>query len=170
MKLLLSAEEIATRVKAIGHEISSHYQGRDLVVVGILKGSYMFLADLVRQINLTVQLDFARLSSYADAVNPIHDVKILMDVETPLHGRDVLIVDDILDTGRSMLAFKEHLAKQSPASVKICTMLDKTYRRAVPITPDFYGFRLEEGFVVGYGLDYGERYRTLPDIYVLDPT
>jgi len=168
MKVLFRADEIAERVKTLGSEISSYYRGRDLTVVGILKGSFMFLSDLVRRIDVPVQLEFVRLSSYRNASEPQGTVKISMDIEDDIRGRNVLIVDDILDTGQSMLAFKRHLEEMGVHSVMVCTLLDKTYRRAAPIQPDFYGFRIEDGFVVGYGLDYAEQYRTLPDIYVID--
>jgi len=168
MKVLFRADEIAERVKVLGREISSCYHGGDLMVIGILKGSFMFLSDLVRQIDVPVQLDFVRLSSYMNAREPQGAVKITMDIEYDIKGRDVLIVDDILDTGQSMLAFRRHLEEKSVQSVRVCTLLDKTYRRQAPIQPDFYGFRIEDGFVVGYGLDYAEQYRALPDIYVLD--
>lgn len=138
------------------------------MVIGILKGSFMFLSDLVRQIDCPVQLDFVRLSSYKNALEPQGAVKIVMDIENDIKGRDVLVVDDILDTGQSMLAFRRHLEDKAAHSVKVCTLLDKTCRREAQIQPDFYGFRIEDGFVVGYGLDYAERYRALPDIYILD--
>jgi hypoxanthine phosphoribosyltransferase len=169
MKVLFRADEIAERVKQLGKEISEDYQDRDLVMVGVLKGGFMFLSDLVRQIDLPMQLDFARVSSYTDSYSPAHEVKIMMDVETNIRKKDVLMVDDILDTGQSMHVFKAHLARKSPASLKVCTLIDKTFRRSAPITPDFFGFRIKDGFIVGYGLDYAEKYRSLPDIYVLNP-
>jgi hypoxanthine phosphoribosyltransferase len=169
MKVLFRADEIAERVKQLGKEISEDYQDRDLVMVGVLKGGFMFLSDLVRQIDLPMQLDFARVSSYTDAYTPTHEVKIMMDVETNIREKDVLMVDDILDTGQSMHVFKAHLARKSPASLRVCTLIDKTFRRSAPITPDFFGFRIKDGFIVGYGLDYAEKYRSLPDIYVLNP-
>jgi len=168
MKVLFRADEIAERVKVIGREISSYYRGKDLMVIGVLKGSFMFLSDLVRQIDCPVQLDFVRLSSYKNALEPQGAVQIVMDIENDIKGRDVLVVDDILDTGQSMLAFRRHLEDKAVHSVKICTLLDKTCRREAQIQPDFYGFRIDDGFVVGYGLDYAEQYRALPDIYLLD--
>jgi len=168
MKVLFRADEIAERVKVLGREISSYYRGRDLMVIGVLKGSFMFLSDLVRQIDVPVQLDFVRLSSYMNASEPQGTVKIILDIQSDIKDRDVLIVDDILDTGQSMLAFRRHLEEKAACSVRVCTLLDKTCRRRVQIQPDFYGFRIEDGFVVGYGLDYAEQYRALPDIYVLD--
>jgi len=169
MKVLYSAEEIADRVKDLGKEISQVYAGTELYIVGILKGGFIFMSDLVRQIDLPVKVGFARLSSYGNSESPQGDVKILEDVREPIDGKHVIIVDDIMDTGHSLYAFKKHLEDQGPASVKICTMIDKTCRRDTSLSPDFYGFRIADGFVVGYGLDFAENFRALPDICVIDP-
>ncbi|MGC9325065.1 MAG: hypoxanthine phosphoribosyltransferase [Desulfomonilia bacterium] len=169
MKILYSADEIARKVEDLGKEISSAYTGKELFIVGILKGGFMFMSDLIRAIRLPVKIGFARLSSYGDADSPQSEVKIVDDLDEAIKGRHVLIVDDIMDTGNSLIAFKKRLEEKDPASVRICTMIDKTVRRRSSITPDFYGFRIEDGFIVGYGLDYAENYRGLPDIYVLDP-
>lgn len=169
MKVLYSAGEIAERVKELGKELSQAYQGTELYVVGILKGGFIFMSDLVRQIDIPVKIGFARISSYGNADSPSWDVKILEDIGEEIRGRHVIIVDDIMDTGHSLYAYKKHLETQGPASVRICTMIDKTVRRDTSLTPDYYGFRITDGFVVGYGLDFAEDYRTLPDLYVLDP-
>jgi hypoxanthine phosphoribosyltransferase len=169
MKMLYTAGEIAEKVQELGKEISQVYQGTELYVVGILKGGFMFMSDLVRQINLPIKIDFARLSSYQNAEIPQCAVKIVEDIDKSIQGKHVIIVDDIMDTGHSLYAFKKHLEAKGPASVKICTMIDKTARREASLTPDYYGFRITDGFVVGYGLDFAEDYRTLPDLYVLDP-
>lgn len=169
MKVLYTAREISQKVAELGDKISSAYQGHELLIVGILKGGFMFMADLVRRINLPVRIEFARLSSYANADTPVGDVTIINDIRAAIAGKHVLIVDDIMDTGHSLLAFKKHLLEKGPASVNICTMIDKTERREVSITPDYYGFRIDSGFVVGYGLDFAENYRTLPQLYILDP-
>ncbi|MCK7509995.1 MAG: hypothetical protein MZV70_42140 [Desulfobacterales bacterium] len=124
------------------------------------------MSDLVRQIDLPVKVGFARLSSYGNSDSPQGDVKILEDVREPIDRKHVIIVDDIMDTGHSLYAFKKHLEDQGPASVKICTMIDKTCRRDTSLSPDFYGFRIADGFVVGYGLDFAENFRALPDICV----
>ncbi|MDT8273332.1 MAG: hypoxanthine phosphoribosyltransferase [Desulfomonilia bacterium] len=168
MKILYSASDIAQKVQELGQEISSAYRGQDLLIVGILKGGFVFMSDLIRHIDLPIKIGFARLSSYGNADCPQSEVKVLDDLEDVIEGKHVLIVDDIMDTGNSLIAFKKRLEKRNPASVKICTMIDKTFRRRSLITPDYYGFRLSDGFIVGYGLDYAENYRALPDIYVLD--
>lgn len=169
MKKLFTASEIARKVALLGEEISREYQGNELFVVGILKGGFMFMSDLVRSIRLPMRIEFARLSSYGDADSPKGEVRIIDDIHEAVAGRHVLIVDDIMDTGHSLLSFKRHLEEKGPASVRICTMIDKTVRRDASLSPDYYGFRIADGFVVGYGLDYAEKYRTLPDLYLLDP-
>jgi len=166
---LFPASEITRRVQELGKTITSEYQGEDLFVIAILKGGFMFASDLVRSIELPIRIEFIRLSSYGSCDSPQWDVRILGDIEGPITGKHVLIVDDIMDTGHSLVTFKKHLEQKNPASVKICTMIDKTCRRDVSIQPDFYGFRIDDGFIVGYGLDYAENYRGLPDIYVIEP-
>jgi hypoxanthine phosphoribosyltransferase len=168
MKMLYSASEIARKVTELGDEISQAYQDQELFIVGILKGGFMFMSDLVRSIRIPMKIEFARLSSYGNAESPMGDVRIIDDIHEAVTGRHVLIVDDIMDTGHSLLAFKKHLEENGPASVRICTMIDKTVRREASISPDYYGFRIADGFVVGYGLDYAEKYRTLPELYVLE--
>ncbi len=170
MKILYTAGEIAEKVKEIGEEITRVYKGTDLFIVGILKGGFIFMSDLVRHIHLPLEIGFARISSYGKEQCSSGDVKILEDVQESIEGKHVIIVDDILDTGHSLFAFKKHLEAKRPASVKICTMIDKTERREASLTPDFYGFRVPDGFIVGYGLDFAEKHRSLPDIYVLDPS
>lgn len=168
MKVLYPAQEIAQRVKILAQEITKTYSGCELTVIGILKGSFIFLSDLVRAIDMPLQIDFATLSSYGNADCPQGEVKILNNIKLDITGRHVLLVDDILDTGESLSAYKRYLEQKGPASVRICTMVNKTCRRSAAIQPDFYGFRIEDGFVVGYGLDYAEQYRALPDICVLE--
>lgn len=170
MKILYSAVEIAEKVKEIGNEITEAYKGTDLFIVGILKGGFIFMSDLVRQIHLPLKIGFARISSYGDTQCSSGKVKILEDIQDDIQGKHVIIVDDILDTGHSLFAYKKHLEAKGPASVKICTMIDKTVRREASLTPDFYGFRIHDGFLVGYGLDFAEEHRSLPDLYVLDPS
>ncbi|MCD6570110.1 MAG: hypoxanthine phosphoribosyltransferase [Deltaproteobacteria bacterium] len=168
MRVLYTAEEIATRVVQLGGEITTACKGSNLVVIGILKGCFIFMSDLVRQIELPLEIDFARLASYGKSDSPSGEVKILKDIEIDIENKNVLIVDDITDTGHTLGMFKKHLIARKAKSVKICTLIDKTWRRQAHIRPDFTGFCLEKGFVVGYGLDYGEKYRTLPEIYVLE--
>jgi hypoxanthine phosphoribosyltransferase len=168
MRVLYSADEIAEKVAELGKRISLAYQGNEVCIIGILKGGFIFMSDLVRRINLPVKIDFARLSSYGNADSPMGDVMIVDDIHVAIADKHVLIVDDIMDTGHSLLAFKKHLLEKGPASVKICTMIDKAQRREAHISPDYYGFRISDGFIVGYGLDFAENYRALPQLYVLD--
>ncbi len=169
MQILFSKNEIEEKVAQLGTEIAKTYAGEKLTVIGILKGCYMFMSDLMKFLPADVQIDFACLSSYGNSDSPQGKVKILSDIRQDIRGRHVLIVDDILDTGLSLNAYKLHLNQMEPASVKICTLVDKRCRREADIEPDFYGFRMDDGFIVGYGLDYAEKYRTIPEIYVLDP-
>lgn len=168
MKVLYTAGEIAEKISELGDRISRAYKGNELHVVGILKGGFMFMADLVRAIDLPVRIDFARLSSYGSSDSPEGDVRVVDDIHEAIAGKHVLIVDDIMDTGHSLFAYRKHLLEKGPASVKICTMIDKHERRGANISPDYYCFRISEGFVVGYGLDFAEKFRTLPQLYVLD--
>jgi len=168
-EVLLSKEQIDQRVREIGRQISRDYAGRDLVVVGILKGAIIFLSDLVREISVPVTLDFVATSSYGDSSISSGAVRILKDLEGGIEGRDVLIVEDIVDTGLTLLYLLQNLRSRNPASLKVCTLLDKPERRTVEITPDYLGFSIPNAFVVGYGLDYAEKYRNLPYIAVLKP-
>jgi hypoxanthine phosphoribosyltransferase len=171
MKVLYPASKITRKVKELGEMITAEYQGKDLLVIGILKGGFMFMSDLVRSLSLPVKIEFVRLSSYGCSDSPQCEVKILDDIGgDTVKGKHILIVDDIMDTGQSLISFKKHLETKGPASVKICTMINKTARREHTIEPDFYGFKIEDGFIVGYGLDYAEDYRALPDIYVIEPS
>lgn len=168
-EVLLSKEQIDQRVREIGRQISQDYAGRDLVVVGILKGAIIFLSDLVREISVPVTLDFVATSSYGDSSISSGAVRILKDLEGGIEGRDVLIVEDIVDTGLTLLYLLQNLRSRNPASLKVCTLLDKPERRTVEIVPDYLGFSIPNAFVVGYGLDYAEKYRNLPYIAVLKP-
>src|SRR5947209_20025477 len=168
-EILLDAETIRRRVGELGARIANDYAGRDLVLVSILKDALPFPADLMRQIPLPLALDFLEVWSYGDATESSGVVRILKDIKNPIDGRDVLVVEDILDTGQTLAFVVEHLRSQRPASVRICTLLDKPARRVVPIAIDYRGFEIPDKFVVGYGLDYAERYRNLPFIGVLKP-
>ncbi len=168
MEVLFNAGQISSRIQELGREISDIYRGQGLVVIGVLKGGFIFMSDLVRSIEIPLMIDFARLSSYGHSTSPEGEVTIVSDIHMDIRGKHVLLVDDILDTGHSLFAYKRTLEQRGPVSVKICTLIDKTYRRSVNIQPDFYGFRIKNGFIVGYGLDYGEQYRGLPEIHVLN--
>lgn len=166
-RILISREDIARRVTDLAVQISQDYAGRDLVVVGVLKGAFIFLADLVRALSFPVEIDFVRLHSYGDGTRPSGEVHITKDVELPLIDRDVLIVEDIVDIGFTLSFLRQHLATHRPRTLKICCLIDKRERREAEIPLDYVGFLVESGFLVGYGLDCGEKGRTLPDIYVL---
>jgi hypoxanthine phosphoribosyltransferase len=167
MELLLSASKIAEKIVGLGLEISKEYQSKNLHILVLLKGSFMFASDLVRNINVPFQIDFIRISTYGNKDMPNAKPLITFDQIIDIKGKDVLVIDDILDTGNTLFAFKELLGFKNPNSVKFCTLLDKSCRREVNISPDFWGFKINDGFVVGYGLDYAENFRGLPQIYVL---
>jgi hypoxanthine phosphoribosyltransferase len=167
MELLISTSQIAEKVESLGIQISKEYQSKNLHILVILKGSFMFASDLVRNINVPFQIDFIRISTYGNKDIPDTKPLITLDQIIDIKGKDVLIVDDILDTGHTLFGFSEFLGFKNPNSIKICTLLDKSCRREVDITPDFWGFKINDGFVVGYGLDYAENFRGLPQIYVL---
>jgi hypoxanthine phosphoribosyltransferase len=163
---LFTAEQIAERVAGLASEIAA-YSSRDLIVIAVLKGSFVFAADLIRALHregLRPEIDFIFLASYGAGTASAGEVKVLRDVETELARREVVIVDDILDSGRTLAFAKALLQSRGAASVKTCILLDKAVPRAVPIVPDFVGFRCPSVFVVGYGMDLGHRYRELPFI------
>ena len=168
-EILVTEAQIAAKVRELGGAIAADYRGKDLVLVSILKGALPFLADLMRQVHLPLSLDFLEVSSYGTSTETSGVVRILKDLANPIEGRDVLVVEDILDTGNTLAFVIDHLRSQRPASVRICTLLDKPARRIIPIEIDYRGFEIPDKFVVGYGLDYAERYRNLPFIGVLKP-
>ncbi len=162
---LISRESLARRVQELAVQISRDYAGREVVMVGVLKGVFIFLADLVRALEFPVEVDFVRLASYGAATETCGEVTLTKDVELPLQDRDVLIVEDIVDSGLTLDFLRRHLANHQPRSVKICCLVDKRERREVDVPLDYVGFVVEKGFLVGYGLDCGEQMRTLPEIY-----
>lgn len=168
-KILFSEQQVQSKVQELGAQITSDYQGKDLVIVGILKGAVVFLADLIRELELPLELDFMVISSYGKSTRASGVVRILKDLDKNIAGKDVLIVEDIVDTGLTLSYLKENLHTRGPASLKICTLLDKPSRRKVVLNPDYRGYSIPNEFVVGYGLDYGEKYRNLPYIGVLKP-
>jgi hypoxanthine phosphoribosyltransferase len=168
-EVLINEQAIAAKVRELGVTISDDYRGKDVVLVSILKGALPFLADLMRQMPIPLALDFLEVSSYGAATESSGNVRILKDLAKPIDGRDVVVVEDILDTGQTLAYVIEHLHSKQPASVRLCTLLDKPARRIVPIQVDYRGFEIPDKFVVGYGLDYAERYRNLPFIGVLKP-
>jgi hypoxanthine phosphoribosyltransferase len=168
-KVMLSIETLQARVRELGAEITRDYAGtEDLVVVPILKGSFLFASDLIRCIDLDLSVEFLGLRSYGAGTESSGVVQITYDLTQPVTGRDVLIVEDIVDTGLSMRYLLENLATRHPRSVKLCSLLHKPARSRVKIPIDYLGFTIEDRFVVGYGLDYAEKYRNLPYIGVLE--
>jgi len=168
-RILLTEEEINSKVKELGAQISRDYAGKELLVVGILKGSVIFLADLVRNISIPTCFDFMAVSSYGASTKSSGIVQILKDLEQNIEGRHVLIVEDIVDTGLTLNYLVDNLQTRNPASLKICTLLDKPSRRIVDVDIHYNGFKIDDHFVVGYGLDYNERYRNYPCIMILSP-
>ncbi len=168
-KVLLSEEEIQEIVTRVGAEVSRDYRGKNLVLVSVLKGSVVFMADLMRAIDIPLSIDFMVVSSYGNGTESSGKVKIIKDLDLDLSGQDLLLVEDILDTGRTLYNLREILKMRSPSSIKICTFLDKPERRQADIAADYVGARVPDEFVVGYGLDYSQRYRNLPYLGVLKP-
>lgn len=167
LRELISPSEISKRVSELGAEIADDYRHKNPVFVGILKGGFMFLGDLVRQVDFNAEIDFARVSSYREGMEP-GDIELIEDVTTPLEGRHVLLIEDILDTGETMSFLQDEIRSRKPASVKICVFVNKKARRKIPIEADYVGFDIEDGFIVGYGTDWGEVGRNLPGIYVVE--
>lgn len=163
--VLISKEQIQERIKELGEELTRAYRGKDLVVVALLRGAYVFVADITREIAMPVCIDFMTTSSYENAEKSDGTVKILSDIREDIKGKEVLIVDDIIDTGHTLIKVKEHLESKKPNSLKICALLDKTSRRQVDLQPDYVGFPIDDIFVVGYGLDYQAYYRNTPYIF-----
>lgn len=168
-EVLVPAQRLQERVRALGEQISADYRGKDLLLVSVLKGSVVFMADLMRAVSIPLKIDFMSVSSYGAGVKTSGVVRILKDLDAPIAGCDVLIVEDILDSGLTLNYIMEILKQRKPSSIRICTLLDKPESRKVPVRTDYYGFVIPDRFVVGYGLDYAQRYRNLPYIGVLRP-
>ena len=167
--IMISEEELAKRVKELGKQLTEEYRGKDILVVGILKGCMLFLSDLVRTIDLPLTMDFMVVSSYGSATKSSGVVRIIKDLEREIEGKDVLIVEDIVDTGLTLSYLIENLKTRNPKSVKVCSLLDKPESRKAQVDIEYVGFRIADEFVVGYGLDYAEVYRNLPFVCVLKP-
>ena len=167
-QVLLTAEVISSRVKELGEKITADYLGQELLLIGIREGAVVFLTDLMRSIDSPVACDFIGVSSYGTGTRSSGTITITADLSHSIEGRHVLLVEDIIDTGRTISYLTRILQERRPASLKICTLLDKPSRREVPATPDYVGFRIPDEFVVGYGLDYTGLYRDLPYIAILD--
>ncbi len=165
-ELVFSREQIAERVSSLATQISLDYKDKELILVGVLKGTFTFMADLVRDLSIPVKIDFVRIASYGSKTSP-GEIRLLKDMELPIDGRDVLIVEDIVDTGLTLENLRKRLEERGAASIKTCALVDKSERREVPIKIDYVGFSMEKGFVVGYGMDFNEQFRELPEIYCL---
>lgn len=168
-RVLLSEAEIVAKVKELGDKLTEEYRGKELLVVGILKGSNVFMSDLIRQINIPLKIDFMMVSSYGNATESTGVVKIIKDIEQSISGKHLLIVEDIIDSGLTLKYLTEMLETRKPASIKLCTLLDKPARRKENVNVDYVGFEMPDEFLVGYGIDYAEYYRNLPYIGVLKP-
>lgn len=169
LKILISQDEIKQKVKELGKKITDDYKDKDLMVVGILKGCVVFLSDLIREIDLPLTMDFMVVSSYGSSTKSSGVVRIIKDLEKDIAGKDVLIVEDIVDTGLTLNYLIDYLKSRNANSVKICTLLEKPERRKVEVDLEYVGFHIPDEFVVGYGLDYAEVYRNLPFVCILKP-
>jgi hypoxanthine phosphoribosyltransferase len=168
-KIILSKAQLQKRVSELGAQISRDYSGKSLVLIGVLNGAFIFMADLARAIELEhVQVDFIRVSSYGKSSESSGEITLSKDVELDLEDKDVLLVEDIIDTGRTLAWLHHSFQQRKAASVRICTLIDKSERREVDIQPDYTGFAVAEGFLVGYGLDYAEDFRHFPEISHLE--
>lgn len=169
LRVLISEEELRAKVTQLGIQITADYAGKSPVFIGVLKGCFVFMADLLRHVDLYCDLDFMAVSSYGSGTSSTGAVKINKDLSRDIEGRDVIIVEDILDSGVTLNYLCGYLERRNPASIKIVTLMDKPARRRADIKADYFGFNVPDEFVVGYGLDYDERYRNLPYIGVLKP-
>lgn len=165
LKLVLSPERIQRRVAELAADISREYQGRDLAVLGVLKGAFIFMGDLVRCLDMQVEMDFVRLSSYGASTESSGRIRMTKEPEIDLSGRPVVVVEDIVDTGLTLNWLVDRLRGQGAVEVRTCSLIDKPERRQAPVQLDYVGFDIPSGFLVGYGLDYNEQYRHLPGVY-----
>jgi hypoxanthine phosphoribosyltransferase len=168
-EVMITDDQIREKTAELGRRLTEDYRGKNPLLICVLKGGLMFLADLMREIQIPVEIDFMAVSSYGDGTESSGVVRILMDLDRNIRGRHVLIVEDIIDTGRTLTYIMENLRTRGPASIKVCTLLNKPARRILDIPIDYVGFEIPDRFVIGYGLDYGEIYRNLPFVGVLKP-
>lgn len=168
-RILISEAQIAARVESLATEIRPRYHGRDLVLVGVLKGAIMFMTDLARALRMPLEIDFMAVSSYGNATQSSGVVRITKDLDSSIEGRHVLVVEDIVDSGHTLRYLLENLSSRNPASLHVCTLLDKDVPRKANVHVEYVGFPIPNQFVVGYGLDYAENYRNLPYIGILKP-
>jgi hypoxanthine phosphoribosyltransferase len=167
-EILIDEDTLAARVAELGGEVSADYEGRDLLLIGVLKGAVFFMADLMRHLTVACEVDFMAISSYGDATDSSGIVRILKDLDINIEGRDVLVVEDIIDSGLTLSYLMRNLESREPASLEVCALLTKPSRREIDVRVRYVGFEIPNKFVVGYGLDFAERYRNLPYVGVLD--
>jgi hypoxanthine phosphoribosyltransferase len=168
-EVLIDRDVLQRRIQELGEEISTDYAGRDLLLIGVLKGAVFFMADLMRNLTIPCEIDFMAISSYGDSTDSSGVVRILKDLDINIEGRDVLIVEDIIDSGLTLSYLMRNLEARSPASLEICALLTKPERREADVPVRYIGFEIPNRFVIGYGLDFAERYRNLPYVGILDP-
>jgi hypoxanthine phosphoribosyltransferase len=169
-EVLIDRDVLQQRIQELGDEISTDYTGRDLLLIGVLKGAVFFMADLMRNLTIPCEIDFMAISSYGDSTDSSGVVRILKDLDINIEGRDVLIVEDIIDSGLTLSYLMRNLEARGPASLEICALLTKPDRREAEVPVRYVGFEIPNRFVIGYGLDFAERYRNLPYVGILDPT
>jgi hypoxanthine phosphoribosyltransferase len=167
--VLIEADALQHRIAELGEEISNDYAGRDLLLVGVLKGAVFFMADLMRHLTIPCEIDFMAISSYGEGTDSSGVVRILKDLDINIEGRDVLVVEDIIDSGLTLSYLIRNLEAREPATLEICALMTKPERREIEVPVRYVGFEIPNRFVIGYGLDFGERYRNLPYVGVLDP-
>ena len=163
-RILFSRQEVETAVKGLAAEVRKDYQGKNPLLIGILKGSFMFMADLIRLLDFPLEVEFIRLSSYGRGKESLGKVKVVQGLRSQVRGREVLVIEDIVDTGLSVAFLLDYLRKKKPASLRLCALTDKPSRRQTPVAIDYLGFTVPDKFLVGYGLDWDEKFRNLPDI------
>ena len=168
LHVLFDRLEIETAIRRLASEISKDYCNQNPLLLGVLRGSFVFLADLIRHLDFPLEVDFIGLSSYGSSTQSSGKVKVVKDLETPIQGRNVLVVEDIVDTGLTTAFLLQHLQKQKPASVRLCALTEKPSRREVPVNIDYLGFTVPDRFLIGYGLDANQKYRNLPDICYIE--
>ena len=168
-RILIAKEEIEAAVKRLATEIKRDYQDKHPLLIGVLKGSFVFMADLIRQLDFPIEVEFISLSSYGRGMESSGKVKVVQGLRAKIKGRDVLVIEDIVDTGQAISFLMDYLRKKKPASLKLCALTDKPSRRQVPVTIDYLGFTVPNKFIVGYGIDWDEKFRYLPGIYTVEP-
>ena len=168
LKVLVTKEEIASKVAKLAAEIRGDYQGNNPLLIGALKGSFVFMADLIREMNIPMEIEFVRLSSYGSGKESSGEIKLLQGIKTPIKDRHVLVIEDIVDSGLTVRFLLDYLGRRKPASLKVCALFDKPSRRVVEVPIDYLGFTVPDVFIVGYGLDFDENYRYLPDLCILE--